>query len=187
MRAARPAGGYRWPRRSSRVGLGGPGEAALENGFGSLIPDALPREVVRYVVREMSKTFPAIVERLSTFRVIPVTSAVPTTVAQYACEASRCYLHGSFSACLILCRSCVESAIETRLRQRGLGKAIVRPALQQGAGTAQVRGQLRHSGRPDVLHGRRDSQERQQGRPAPRAVRPRQPFERNFRARANCW
>ena len=108
----------------SRVGLGEPGPAALEDGFQTLLPDALPREVVRCVVREMRETFPAIVERLSTFRVIPVTSAVPTAVAQYAREASRCYLHGFFSACLILCRSCVESAIEARLRQKGLGKKV---------------------------------------------------------------
>ena len=109
---------------SSRAGLGGSNEAALEDGFRGLIPDALPREVVRYVVREMSETFPAIVERVSTFRVIPVTSAVPTPVAQYAREASRCYLHGFFAACLILCRSCVESAVETKLDQEGHRKAL---------------------------------------------------------------
>src|ERR1039458_6091774 len=72
----------------------------------------------------MSETFPAIVERLSTFQVVPVTRAVPTTVAQYAREASRCYLHGFFSACLILCRSCVESAIETKLDQKGLRRVV---------------------------------------------------------------
>jgi hypothetical protein len=107
---------------SSRVGLGGSNEAALENGLQGLIPDALPREVVNYVVREMIETFPATVERLSAFQVIPVTKAVPTSVAQYAREASRCYLHGFFSASLILCRSCVESATEAKLRQKGLGK-----------------------------------------------------------------
>jgi hypothetical protein len=114
---------FRWVI-SSRVGLGGSNEAALESGFEGLIPDALPREVVKYVVREMSETFPAIVERLSTFQVIPVTSAVPAPVAQYAREASRCYLHGFFSACLILCRSCVESATEAKLRQKGVGKEV---------------------------------------------------------------
>jgi hypothetical protein len=67
---------------SSRVGLGGSNEAALEGGFERLFPDALPREVVKYVVREMAETFPAIVERLGTFQVIPVTSAVPAPVAQ---------------------------------------------------------------------------------------------------------
>lgn len=109
---------------SARVGLGGSNEAALESGFEGLIPDALPREVVKHVVREMIKTFPAIVERLSTFQVIPVTSAVPIPVAQYAREASRCYLHGFFSACLTLCRSCVESAVETKLDQEGHRKAL---------------------------------------------------------------
>jgi hypothetical protein len=103
---------------SSRAGLGGSNEAALEDGFRGLIPDALPRGVVKYVVREMIETFPAIVERLSKFQVIPVTSAVPAPVAQYAREASRCYLHGFFSASLILCRSCVEAAIEAKFDKK---------------------------------------------------------------------
>jgi hypothetical protein len=109
---------------SSRVGLGGSNEAALEGGFERLFPGTLPGEVVKYVVREMGETFPAIVERLSTFQVIPVTSAVPAPVAQYAREASRCYLHGFFAASLILCRSCVESAVETKLEQKGHRRAL---------------------------------------------------------------
>ena len=35
-------------------------------------------------------------------------------------------LHGFFSASLILCRSCIESAIETKLDQKGLRKELDR-------------------------------------------------------------
>jgi hypothetical protein len=56
--------------------------------------------------------------------VTPVTDAVPSSVTQYAREASRCYLHGFFSASLVLCRSCVEAGIETRLDQKGLRKQL---------------------------------------------------------------
>ena len=90
-----------------------------------LHPDALPRAVAEYVVREMSESFPgsgAVVH----FQVTAVTDAVPAAVKQYAREACRCYLHGFFSASLILCRSCIESAIETKLDQKGLRKELDR-------------------------------------------------------------
>lgn len=100
--------------------------AELEAAMQLLHPDALPRAVAEYVVREMSESFPGIVERLSTFQVTAVTDAVPAAVKQYAREACRCYLHGFFSASLILCRSCIESAIETKLDQKGLRKELDR-------------------------------------------------------------
>jgi hypothetical protein len=89
-----------------------------------LRPDALPKSAARYAVRELSRLLPDVVQRLRRFQVTPVTSAVPTNVAQYAREASRCYLYGFFSAALILCRSCVESGIEGKLLQKGLRKQL---------------------------------------------------------------
>jgi hypothetical protein len=109
---------------SSRIGLGGPDAASLETGMQLLRPHALPEAAAEYAIREMCKLLPDVVERLRRFQVTPVTSAVPTNVAQYAREASRCYLYGFFSAALILCRSCVESGIEGKLIQNGLRKQL---------------------------------------------------------------
>jgi hypothetical protein len=108
----------------SRIGLGGPIAADLEVEMQWRRPAALPAAVAEYVIREMGESFPGIAERLCTFQVTPVTDAVPSTVTQYAREACRCYLHGFFSASLVLCRSCVESAIETKLDQKGLRKQL---------------------------------------------------------------
>ena len=108
------------------VGTGLTSFAEFEAAMQLLHPDALPRAVAEYVVGEMSESFPGMVERLSTFQVTAVTDAVPAAVKQYAREACRCYLHGFFSASLILCRSCIESAIETKLDQKGLRKELDR-------------------------------------------------------------
>jgi hypothetical protein len=143
---------------------GGASYAEFEAGMQLLNPDALPAAVAEYVVGEMSESFSGMVERLSTFQVTAVTGAVPPAVQQYAREACRCYLHGFFSAALILCRSCVESAIETKLEQRGLRKELDRLPFNS-AGTAQARSQLGRLGRPGPSLGRRDSQKRQQSRP----------------------
>jgi hypothetical protein len=108
----------------SRIGLGGPIAAQFEAQMQWLRPGALPVAAADYVIREMSGSFPEIVERLCTFQVTPVTDAVPSTVTQYAREACRCYLQGFFSASLVLCRSCVEAGIETKLDQNGLRKQL---------------------------------------------------------------
>jgi hypothetical protein len=109
---------------ASRIGLGGPTAARFETEMQWRRPDALPKWAARYAVREISQLLPDVVERLRGFQVTPVTSAVPTNVAQYAREASRCYLYGFFAAALILCRSCIESGIEERLDQKGLRKQL---------------------------------------------------------------
>jgi hypothetical protein len=108
----------------SRIGLGGPIAAQLEAGMQWSRPSALPAAAAEYVVREMSESFPGIVARLCTFQVTPVTDAVPSTVTHYAREACRCYLHGFFSASMVLCRSCVEAGIETKLDQKELRKQL---------------------------------------------------------------
>jgi hypothetical protein len=109
---------------ASRIGLGGPDAARFETYMQWGRPDALPEWAARHVIREMSRLLPDAVERLRGFQITPVTSAVPANVAQYAREASRCYLYGFFSASLILCRSCIESGIEERLVQDGLQKQL---------------------------------------------------------------
>jgi len=114
----------------SRIGLGGSIAEKFEAGMQWLRPGALPYAAAEYVVREMSESFPRIVERISTFQVIPVTGAAPSAVKQYAREACRCYLHGFFSASLILCRSCIEAGVVTKLDQKSLQKA--REALPYG-------------------------------------------------------
>jgi hypothetical protein len=108
----------------SRVGLGEPIAAQFEAEMQWMRPNALPAASAEYVVREMSESFPGIVERLCTFQVTPVADAVPSTVTHYAREACRCYLHGFFSASLVLCRSCVEAGIETKLDQKGLRRQL---------------------------------------------------------------
>ncbi|SPF44582.1 hypothetical protein SBA4_3230016 [Candidatus Sulfopaludibacter sp. SbA4] len=114
----------------SRIGLGGSIAEKFETRMQWLRPDALPAAAAEYVVREMSESFPRIVERISTFQVIPVTDAAPSTAKHYAREACRCYLHGFFSASLILCRSCIEAGVVTKLDQKDLQKA--REALPYG-------------------------------------------------------
>jgi hypothetical protein len=109
---------------ASRIGLGGPAAAKFEAEMQWRRPDALPESAARFAVREMSLLLPGVVERLRCFQVTPVTSAVPLNVAQYAREASRCYLYGLFSAALILCRSCVESGVEQKLIEKGLRKQL---------------------------------------------------------------
>jgi len=109
---------------ASRIGLGRPDAARFETHMQWSRPDALPQWAARHVVREMSETLPAVVERLRGFQVTPVSAAVPTSVAQYAREASRCYLYGFFSAALILCRSCIESGIQERLVEKGHRKQL---------------------------------------------------------------
>jgi hypothetical protein len=109
---------------ASRIGLGGPHAATIETEMQWRRPDALPASATRYIVGEMRGLLPDVAERLCGFQVTPVTCAVPTNVAQYAREASRCYLYGFFSAALILCRSCIESGIEGRLVQKGLQKQL---------------------------------------------------------------
>jgi hypothetical protein len=108
----------------SRIGLGRPDAARFEADMQWSRPDALPEWAARHVVREMRRMLPAAAERLRRFQITPVTSAVPTNVAQYAREASRCYLSGLFSAALILCRSCIESGVEEKLVQKGLRKQL---------------------------------------------------------------
>lgn len=98
--------------------------AEFEVGVQLLYPGALPAAVAEYVVGEMSKSFPGMVERLSKFQVTAVTDAVPASVRQYAREACRCYLHGFFAASLILCRSCIEAAVETALDQKRLRREV---------------------------------------------------------------
>lgn len=114
----------------SRIGLGGSIAEKFEADMQWLRPDALPAAAAEYVVREMSESFARIVERISAFQVTAVTDAAPSTVKQYAREACRCYLHGFFSASLILCRSCVEAGVLTKLDQKGFQKA--REALPYG-------------------------------------------------------
>jgi hypothetical protein len=109
---------------ASRIGLGGPLAARFEADMQWNRPDALPEFAARYVVREVGGMLPAVVERLRSFQVTPVTAAVPAGVAQYAREASRCYIYGFFSAALILCRSCIESGIGERLREKGFRKQL---------------------------------------------------------------
>jgi hypothetical protein len=103
---------------ASRIGLGGPVAERFDAGMRWMRPGALPEATAQYVAHEMSELFPFAVARLRAFQVTPVTKAVPTNVAQYAREASRCYLYGLFSACLTLCRACVESGIEEGLVRR---------------------------------------------------------------------
>jgi hypothetical protein len=109
---------------ASRIGLGDPIVAELESGMQWMRPDALPVAAAQYVAYEMSELYPAVAERLRAFQITPVSQAVPKNVAQYAREASRCYLYGFFSACWALCRSCVESGIEERLVHKGLTKEL---------------------------------------------------------------
>jgi hypothetical protein len=109
---------------ASRIGRGGRDAARFETEMQWSRPDALPEWAARHVVREMSRLLPYAVERLRGFQITPVTSAVPANVAQYAREASRCYLYGLFSAALILCRSSIESGIERRLSQKRFGKEL---------------------------------------------------------------
>lgn len=109
---------------ASRIGLGDPHSARLETEMQWRRPDALPDSASRYVVHEMSVLLPAAVERLRSFQVTPVSAAVPTNVAQYAREATRCYLYEFLSAALILCRSCIESGVEERLGQKGLRRQL---------------------------------------------------------------
>jgi hypothetical protein len=109
---------------ASRIGLGSPPAARFETEMQWRWPDALPEGASRYIVHEISELLPAAVERLRSFQVTPVGVGVPTNVAQYAREATRCYLYGFFSAALILCRSCIESGVERRLVQKGLRRQL---------------------------------------------------------------
>lgn len=86
--------------------------------------DWLSQQKVR-LQRSFSKSIRGL-EHLQQQQVTAVTDAVPSAVAGYAREACRCYLHGFFSASLILCRSCIEAAIETKLDQEGLRKELDR-------------------------------------------------------------
>jgi len=109
---------------ASRLGLASPGSAQFEAETQWRHPGVLPESATRYVVREMSALLPGAVERLRTLQITPVDIAVPANVAQYAREASRCYLYGLFTAALVLCRSCIEAAVKDRLVRNGLRKCL---------------------------------------------------------------
>ena len=122
---------------ASRIGLGGPAAARFETEMQWRRPDALPESAARFAVREINRLLPDVVERLRGFQVTPVTSAVPPNVAQYAREASRCYLYGFFTAALIMCRSCVESAIEGKLVGKGMRKQLNAITLVQNSSDSE--------------------------------------------------
>jgi hypothetical protein len=109
---------------STRLGLGGANVAYVETEMQWRRPEALPDAATKYVTRELGNLFPSVVERLRTFQIIPVAKLVPTGVAVYAREATRCYLYGFFPASLILCRVCVESGAEDSLKRKGLRKDL---------------------------------------------------------------
>jgi hypothetical protein len=73
--------------------------------------DSLRNEVASEYARILGKSFMDMVGRAEALRTLPAVSEVPNHVQQYLLEATRSYILGLFSACLIICRSTLEFSL----------------------------------------------------------------------------
>jgi hypothetical protein len=88
------------------------------------LPEALPVFAARKYAREFVNLFPKMAKRAELLKLLPVSKGLPQHLLRYLIEASRCFIYGQFLACLVLCRSAIENAIETRLSETGYGNEV---------------------------------------------------------------
>ncbi len=74
--------------------------------------------------RDLMLLFPKMVSRLTSLRILPVTTKLPSYLIRYLRESARCYFFGQCLASLVLCRSAIETAVEERLRELGYGTEV---------------------------------------------------------------
>ncbi|HEX9223500.1 MAG TPA: hypothetical protein VF860_09220 [Candidatus Acidoferrales bacterium] len=83
----------------------------------------LRNEVASEYARVFGMAFVDMIDRAEALRTLPAVLEVPEDVQQYLLEATRSYVVGLFSACLIICRSSLEFGLRDFLtreaRQRG--------------------------------------------------------------------
>jgi len=80
--------------------------------------------IVLALVSELASRFPKMVRRAEELRVVAAETPVPDDVQDYMEEASRCYVAGNYVACLLVCRSAVEFAVQERLLAAGCGTEV---------------------------------------------------------------
>lgn len=83
------------------------------------LPEAITAGVVSYYAKEIGSLFPRLIRRAEKLRTLQIDESAPNDVQNYLEEASKCYIYGRFTACLVICRSAIEFALRERLAKQG--------------------------------------------------------------------
>lgn len=77
-----------------------------------------PEQLATFHAMRLSKQFPKIINRAEKLSLLRTDYEVPGDVRRYIEEASKCYLYGQLTGCLMVCRSAIEFAVRDRLKTR---------------------------------------------------------------------
>jgi hypothetical protein len=75
--------------------------------------------ILLHYAEEIGTLFPKLIRRATDLPILGSTEKIAPEVQAYLEEASRCFLYGQFTACLILCRSANDFAIRDRFEYFG--------------------------------------------------------------------
>jgi hypothetical protein len=108
--------------------------AEIEAG---VIPEAITCSVISTYAGEIANTFPKLIKRAERLYILDADESAPQEVQEYLKEASRCYLHGRYLACVIVCRSAIEVAIRKRLLSSSRGRTEIEALEECRANTLE--------------------------------------------------
>lgn len=81
-------------------------------------------ELRAFYGRELARLFPKMVRRAGKLRVLAASESVPDEVQEYLKEATKCFIYGQYTACLIVCRAAVEFGVRDFLIRSGKRKEL---------------------------------------------------------------
>ena len=87
-------------------------------------PGSFQKWAAKKCTRDLMLLFPEMVSRLTSLRMLPISTKLPSDLSRYLRESARCYFFGQLLASLVLCRSAIETAVKDRLRELGYGTEV---------------------------------------------------------------
>lgn len=86
--------------------------------------DHLEEYLASFYARRLSRQFPKMVDRAAQLAMMKTDFQPIPRVHRYLEEATKCYVHGQWIACLMVCRSLIEFAVRDRLKVYGFEKEL---------------------------------------------------------------
>src|SRR5579859_3626611 len=94
-------------------------DASLEEMLLGCGEEMVREEIASACLKEFARDFKKLVRRAEELRILSITAPVSSRVQTYLAEATRSYVYGRYSACLLVCRSAIEFALGDFLTREG--------------------------------------------------------------------
>jgi len=99
-----------------------------------ILRGAVSDEIADHYAMRLARRFPKMVGRLEMLKALPAGQHVPLEVQEYLGEATNCFIHGQYIACLLVCRSAIEFGLRHQLEKAGFQKEVALLGKMQRGG-----------------------------------------------------